>query len=60
VKAWRFFYCGNGHILHGRPQGWILSVDGGYASRNVATGSTDEGVPVINSQEVHFEVAFAI
>ena len=40
---------------------WMLGVNGGYDTREMATGSTDNGVPVTNSQEVDFQqVAFGI
>jgi len=40
---------------------WMLGVNGGYDTRKMATGSTDNGVPVSNSQEVDFkQVAFGI
>ena len=39
----------------------MLGVNGGYNTREMATGSTDTGVPVTNSQEVDFQqVAFGI
>jgi hypothetical protein len=39
----------------------MLGVNGGYDTREMATGSTDNGVPVTNSQEVDFQqVAFGI
>jgi hypothetical protein len=40
---------------------WMLAVNGGYDTREMATGSADSGVPVTNSQVVDFQqVAFAI
>ncbi len=40
---------------------WMLGVNGGYDTREMATGSADNGVPVTNSQEVDFQqVAFGI
>jgi hypothetical protein len=40
---------------------WMLGVNGGYDTREMATGSADTGVPVTNSQEVDFQqVAFGV
>ena len=40
---------------------WMLGVNGGYDTREMATGSADTGVIVTNSQEVDFQqVAFGI
>ena len=40
---------------------WMLGVNGGYDTRQMATGSADTGVPVTNSQEVDFQqVAFGM
>ena len=40
---------------------WMLGVNGGYDTREMATGSADTGVPVTNSQTVDFkQVAFGI
>jgi hypothetical protein len=40
---------------------WMLGVNGGYDTREMATGSADTGVIVTNSQEVDFQqVAFGL
>jgi len=40
---------------------WMLGVNGGYDTREMATGSADTGVIVTNSQEVDFQqVAFGV
>ena len=40
---------------------WMLGVNGGYDTREMATGSADTGIRVTNSQEVDFQqVAFGV